>query len=55
MTTWVWIERGLGYSYNGDAFDEPTSYSIGYGENPPAMGVDFFEDHTKIQIPLTTR
>ena len=36
------VNRGLGYAYNGDAFDEATSYSIGYGENPPAMGVDFF-------------
>ena len=52
------VERGLGYSYNGDAFDEPTSYSIGYGENPPAMGVDFFEgpyqDSDSIDNPLTT-
>ena len=52
------VNRGLGYSYNGDAFDEATSYSIGYGENPPAMGVDFFEgpyqDADSIDNPLTT-
>ena len=51
------VRRGLGYSYNGDQFDEPTSYSIGYGENPPAMGVDFFEgpyqDADGIDNPLT--
>ena len=51
------VRRGLGYGYNGDQFDEPTSYSIGYGENPPAMGVDFFEgpyqDADGIDNPLT--
>ena len=51
------VRRGLGYSYNGDAFDEATSYSIGYGSNPPAMGVDFFEgpyqDTDSIDNPLT--
>ena len=35
------VQRGLGYAYNGDAFDEPSSLSFGYGENPPAFGVDF--------------
>jgi len=52
------VRRGLGYAYNGDAFDEATSYSIGYGSNPPAMGVDFFEgpyqDSDSIDNPLTT-
>ena len=52
------VKRGLGYSYNGDAFDEPTSYSLGYGDNPPAMGVDFFEgpyqDADGLDNPLTT-
>ena len=51
------VRRGLGYGYNGDQFDEPTSYSIGYGENPPAMGVDFFEgpyqDADGLDNPLT--
>ena len=32
------VQRGLGYSYNGDAFDEATSYSIGYGEHPASHG-----------------
>lgn len=30
----------LGYCYNGDNFDEGTR---GYGQNPPSVGVDFFE------------
>lgn len=34
------VERGLGYCYNGDAYDEN---SEGYGDNPPAVGIDFFE------------
>ncbi len=34
------VERGLGYCYNGDANDEG---STGYGSNPPAIGIDFFE------------
>ncbi|MFY7970707.1 MAG: T9SS type A sorting domain-containing protein [Flavobacteriales bacterium] len=52
------VKRGLGYCYNGDAFDEPTSSSLGYGENPPAVGVDFFEgpyqDADGVDNPLTT-
>jgi hypothetical protein len=51
------VQRGLGYCYNGDAFDEPVSQSEGYGENPPAVGVDFFEgpyqDEDLIDNPLT--
>ena len=51
------VQRGLGYSYNGDAFDEPTSFSLGYGNHPPAMGVDFFEgpyqDADGLDNPLT--
>ncbi|MBL0341630.1 MAG: hypothetical protein IPP71_12220 [Bacteroidetes bacterium] len=34
------VGRGLGYCYNGDAEDETAS---GYGLNPPAVGVDFFQ------------
>lgn len=34
------VGRGLGYVYNGDNNDEGAS---GYGLNPPALGVDFFE------------
>ncbi|MDQ3050431.1 MAG: hypothetical protein M3Q95_06060 [Bacteroidota bacterium] len=34
------VGRGLGFCYNGDADDETAS---GYGLNPPAVGVDFFQ------------
>ena len=34
------VERGLGYCYNGFAEDEGAT---GYGYNPPAIGVDFFQ------------
>ena len=34
------VGRGLGICYNGDDLDEGVS---GYGINPPAVGVDFFE------------
>lgn len=34
------VERGLGYCYNGDANDEGIN---GYGIDPPAVGIDFFE------------
>ena len=34
------VDRGLGYCYNGDAVDEGAT---GYGENPPSIGVDFFQ------------
>jgi hypothetical protein len=37
------VQRGLGYCYNGDSFDEAGTGSLGYGQNPPAVGVDFFE------------
>ena len=52
------VQRGLGYAYNGDADDESSSSSTGYGQNPPAVGVDFFEgpyqDADSIDNPLTT-
>jgi len=52
------VQRGLGYGYNGDAFDGPTGLSLGYGENPPAVGVDFFEgpyqDEDNTDNPLTS-
>lgn len=35
--------RDLGFCYNGDNFDEGVG---GYGENPPAVGVDFFRGPT---------
>ncbi len=34
------VGRSLGYCYNGDDNDEGV---LGYGENPPSVGVDFFE------------
>lgn len=37
------VSRGLGYTYNGDNFDQTVSGKPGYGANPPAIGVDFFE------------
>jgi hypothetical protein len=37
------VSRGLGYTYNGELIDGPTTNSPGYGANPPAIGVDFFE------------
>jgi len=37
------VFRGLGYSYNGDNDDEGNSSGPGYGSQPPAVGVDFFE------------
>jgi len=38
------VELGLGYCYNGDDNDESDMLQgvNGYGENPPAVGVDFF-------------
>jgi hypothetical protein len=37
------VMRGLGYCYNGDNQDDATNGALGYGENPPAIGIDFFE------------
>ncbi len=34
------VDRSFSYCYNGDAVDETTT---GYGENPPRVGIDFFE------------
>ncbi len=34
------VKRGFGYCYNGDENDEGIA---GYGFNPPAVGVDFFQ------------
>jgi hypothetical protein len=51
------VTRGLGYAYNGDADDQAISSSPGYGTNPPAVGVDFFEgpyqDADDLANPLT--
>lgn len=52
------VSRGLGYTYNGDNVDETMGGFLGYGNNPPAAGVDFFEgpyqDNDGIDNPLTT-
>ncbi|RFC54534.1 T9SS C-terminal target domain-containing protein [Brumimicrobium aurantiacum] len=37
------VSRGLGYAYNGDNTDEGGNGAPGYGDNPPAVGIDFFE------------
>lgn len=37
------VGRGLGYAYNATNFDPGGSGAPGYGDNPPAVGVDFFE------------
>lgn len=52
------VQRGLGYCYNGDGNDEAGQGSNGYGLNPPAVGVDFFEgpyqDADGFDNPLTS-
>ncbi len=52
------VARGLGYGYNADNYDEPGSGKLGYGLQPPAIGVDFFEgpyqDNDSMDNPLTT-
>jgi hypothetical protein len=37
------VTRGLGYCFNGDSYDDDYRIQKGYGANPPAIGVDFFE------------
>jgi len=37
------VSRGLGYMFNGDLDDQSDAGKLGYGENPPAIGCDFFE------------
>ncbi|MBP7462760.1 MAG: hypothetical protein KA793_00410 [Bacteroidales bacterium] len=37
------VLRGLGYMYNGDSFDDDYQGNLGYGDQPPAIGIDFFE------------
>jgi hypothetical protein len=37
------VQRGLGYMYNGDEFDDDYQGNPGYGAQPPAIGIDFFE------------
>ena len=38
------VQRGLGYAYNGDETDDVTGGPApGYGQTPPAIGIDFFQ------------
>ncbi len=37
------VQRGMGFVYNWDDNDETTPNGQGYGAQPPAVGVDFFE------------
>lgn len=37
------VGRGFGYVYNSKPEDKTCDGSIGYGLNPPAIGIDFFE------------
>ncbi|MCB0769008.1 MAG: T9SS type A sorting domain-containing protein [Flavobacteriales bacterium] len=37
------VQRGLGFAYNWDDNDEACLGAPGYGAQPPAIGVDFFE------------
>lgn len=52
------VQRGLGYCYNGRNDDQDCSGILGYGSNPPAVGVDFFEgpyqDADDLDNPRTT-
>jgi len=52
------VSRGLGYTYNGNAVDNTDGGYLGYGANPPACGIDFFEgpyqDVDGKDNPLTT-
>lgn len=51
------VQRGLGYCYNGFGVDG-TGGPQHYGENPPAIGVDFFQgpyqDNDQVDNPLYT-
>ncbi len=37
------VKRGLGFIYNGDAYDETAGGTNGYGDYIPALGCDFFQ------------
>lgn len=37
------VERGLGYQYNGDNYDEDGQGQTGYHDKLPALGCDFFQ------------
>lgn len=46
------VNRGLGYSYNGRPVDGDGQFWA-YGDQPPAIGVDFFRDLIWILMVLT--
>lgn len=50
------VQRGLGYTYNGNSYDATDGGWLGYGDNPPACGIDFFEgpyqDNDGVDNPL---
>ncbi|NNC81947.1 MAG: hypothetical protein HKN79_00075 [Flavobacteriales bacterium] len=52
------VQRGLGYTYNGDENDAACDGVPGYDVLPPAVGIDFFEgpfqDPDGYDNPLTT-
>ncbi len=52
------VQRGLGYCYNGDELDADDNGAKGYGSQPPAIGVDFFQgpyqDNDESDNPLFT-
>lgn len=37
------VQRGLGYIYNADAYDETAAGTNGYLDFPPSLGCDFFK------------
>ncbi|MDE0772973.1 MAG: hypothetical protein OSB25_12325 [Salibacteraceae bacterium] len=53
------VQRGLGYCYNGDNNDEDCNGVTGYGNLPPAIGIDFFQgpfqDNDGVDNPLTKK
>ncbi len=52
------VQRGLAYAYNGDANDADCNSTPGYGDQTPAVGIDFFEgpyqDVDHMDNPLAT-
>ncbi len=50
------VSRGLSYVYNGDNNDQDFAGWKGYGDHPPAAGIDFFEgpyqDNDGVDNPL---
>lgn len=52
------VQRGLAYAYNGQAVDDDCNGNPGYGTQPPALGIDFFQgpyqDPDGVDNPLTS-